>query len=184
MTARRASLALPLLVALLAGCGGGDSDREASAPPTATSTPAEATPTSTPSGDAEKPEATPVKLDAKDVKKDGKVSADEIKLVSAAVNRISAECVKRRKSKGKVGRPSEDFRDALDVLLAQFEDTSDKGFKRTGQSKETTMQATLERLGNTLARRPPKGCGANSNEGGGTTTVRRKVRAALRSDNS
>jgi len=182
MMTLRASISCVALVLLLASCGGDEPSNKTSstaATPTETSLPP-FEPPGVGSGVSEGSKG--VKLDPGKVKKNGRISKPETEFVSVALNRISAECVTRRKSKEKVGRPTKQFRVAADVLIAQFKDTPDRKFKLPGQSKETTMQAVMLRVGASLAKPAPQGCGANSKKNGGTGPLQRKLRAALAAD--
>lgn len=166
-----------LATIFLAGCGGG-SDTSTSASTLAATTPAAADmttgATTTPTTASGEPT---VVLSAPAVRNDGKVSKADVVLISTAVNRITAECVRRRNTSGTVGAPTAGFEDAVDVLVAEYADTPNRKFKRTGQSARTNMHATLQRIGTSLATPAPKGCG--STEKGGTDAVSKKIRAAL-----
>lgn len=181
MSVRRLLPFAAVLAVLLAGCAD-DSDTSTSATtataPTPTPTSTTTTTTTTPRTEPKQKEP---RFDASKVRSDGKITTADRRLISRAIDRITRECVQRRMSKKKVARPTAQFREAVDVLIAQFKDTPDVRFTRTGQSRKTTMQATLARLGNTLAVPAPEGCGSNSFQNGGTISVRTRIRAALQS---
>jgi pyruvate/2-oxoglutarate dehydrogenase complex dihydrolipoamide acyltransferase (E2) component len=157
---------------VLGGCGGdaAESTTSASTPAATTATSPNTTPTTSTAPANDTPSAA-------DVKKDRKVSAADVVLISRAVNRITAECVRRRNESGTVGALTAGFSDAVDVLVAEYADTPNRKFKRTGETTNTTMHATLQRIGTSLATPVPEGCG--STEKGATDPVAKKIRAAL-----
>jgi hypothetical protein len=97
--------------------------------------------------------------------------------VSAALNVIVAECIRRRRAAAGDADVSARFDAAVDTLVAQYRIAPRRTFKPNSRAAPTTMEHILTRVRTSLGQPLPDGCAARIGGPRQRATIRKLDRA-------